>query len=249
MAAKDVFLVTGGASGIGAACAWRMARHMPVVIADRNGEGALAQAVTMTGSGHAAHAITLDVTDGAAVRDAVDRIEREIGPITALFSCAGINIRQCVDDITEDAWSRMMKTHVKGGFLVSQAVLRHMAPRNRGAIVFMSSDFAVMGMRNGAAYAAAKTALYSLTKSLALEFAPHNIRVNALGPGPIDTPLLRDRPASEWDAAVARFRQIVAMGRLGQPDEVAGVLDFLLSDRASYITGALIHPNGGQLVW
>jgi NAD(P)-dependent dehydrogenase (short-subunit alcohol dehydrogenase family) len=246
---SNLFLVTGGASGIGAACAWRMARHMPVVIADRNGQAAAAQATAISADGRKAFAVTLDVTDAAAVRDTVDCIEKDHGPITRLFSCAGINIRQRVDDITEENWSRMMATHVKGGFLVSQAVLRHMAPRRAGAIAFMSSDFAVMGMVNGAAYAAAKTALYTLTKTLALEFAPYGIRVNALGPGPIDTPLLRDRPESEWDAAVERFKQIVAMGRLGKPEEVAGVLDFLLSDRASHITGALIHPNGGQLEW
>jgi NAD(P)-dependent dehydrogenase (short-subunit alcohol dehydrogenase family) len=105
-------------------------------------------------------------------------------------------------------------------------------------------------MRHAANYAAAKTALYSLTKSLALEFAPYGIRVNAVGPGPIDTPLLRSRGApADWDDRLKEYQARLPMQRLGQPDDVASVVDFLLSDRASYITGQLVQPNGGQVMW
>jgi NAD(P)-dependent dehydrogenase (short-subunit alcohol dehydrogenase family) len=125
-----------------------------------------------------------------------------------------------------------------------------MRARGRGAILMMSSDFAIIGMQGAAAYAAAKTAVYSLAKSLALAFAADGIRVNALGPGPIDTPLLRaGRSTDEWERLQQRFIETLPMHRLGRPEEIAAVADFLLSDRSSYITGQIIHPNGGQLSW
>jgi NAD(P)-dependent dehydrogenase (short-subunit alcohol dehydrogenase family) len=249
MERRDIVLITGGASGIGAGAARRLARRMRVIIADRDIDRARDLSDELNRAGAATHALAMDVGNGADVRQAVARASRDFGPIHFLFSNAGINIRQPVEAIAPQDWAAMMNTHVKGGFLVAQAVLPRMVADRRGGIVFTSSDFAVIGMANGAAYAAAKTALYSLAKSLAVEFAPYGIRVNALGPGPIDTPLLRTRPEPEWQAAQARFRQIVPMQRLGSPDEVAALLDFLLSDRSSYITGQLLHPNGGQVMW
>ena len=113
-----------------------------------------------------------------------------------------------------------------------------------------SSNFAVVGMPRAANYKAAKTALYSLTKSLALEFAPYGIRVNAIGPGSIDTPLIRaGRTQAEWEEALRGFESRLPMKRLGQPEEVASIVDFLLSDRAAHTTGQLLQPNGGQVMW
>src|SRR5262249_18323297 len=158
----------------------------------------------------------------------------EVGPVHALFANAGFNRRARVEAIAEEDWDAMMATHVKGIYLCAQAVLPQMLARGTGAILTTSSDFAVIGVAGIATYTAAKTAIYSLTKSLALEFAPHGIRVNALGPGPIDTPLLRSgRAPDEEDAALAAQRARVPMGRLGRPEEVAALADFLLSERAS----------------
>lgn len=124
-----------------------------------------------------------------------------------------------------------------------------MCERRRGAIVNMSSDYAVARFPRGAAYAAAKSAIFSLTKSLAVEFASFGIRVNALGPGPIETPLLRDgRSRDEWRAAARERGELLPIGRIGQPDEIASVVDFLLSESASYMTGQIIHANGGQVM-
>ena len=145
----------------------------------------------------------------------------------------------------------MIGVHVKGTFLCCQATLRRMRDEGAGgAIVTMSSDYAVMAVPGGAAYCAAKAAIHSLTKSIAQEFAPDGIRINALGPGPIDTPILRSgRTEEEYEQARGRLAESLPIGRLGRPEEVAAVVDFLLSERSSYITGQIIHPNGGQLTW
>ena len=143
-----------------------------------------------------------------------------------------------------------MDVHVKGAFLTTQAVLPQMIERRSGSIVMMGSDYSVKGMKSGAAYAAAKAAVYSLAKSVAAEFAAFGIRCNCVGPGPIDTPLLRaGRGGDEWEKAKTLRAAQVPMGRLGTPEDVAGVVDFLLGDDSAYITGQIIHPNGGQISW
>ena len=251
MSARTNLLITGGASGIGQATAKRMARAgAHVIVADRDADGAAKVANEITREGGSASMVAVDVTQRAAVKEMVGQAQRAGVTIDALFNNAGISRPNLLEQIPEDEWDLMLTTHVKSTFLCCQAVLPQMCDRRAGVIVNMSSDYAVKGMLRGAAYAAAKTAIFSLTKSLALEFAPYGIRVNALGPGPIDTPLLRaGRTGEEWTAAATERAKLVPMGRLGRPDEVAGVAEFLLSARASYITGQIIHPNGAQVSW
>ena len=243
-------IITGAASGIGKATAERLAKRAHVILADKNIDGARAVAAQLTAAGHKADALEVDVASKSAMFDMVARARKLVGPIDALFSNAGVNIRAPVADITEADWDRMMTTHVKGCFLAAQAVLPDMVARGKGAIVNTSSDFAVMGVAGIAAYCAAKTAIYSLTKAMAVEFTPAGVRINAIGPGPIDTPLLRSgRTADQFSAQQSKYAAALPIGRLGRPEEVAVVVDYLLSDRASYVSGTILHPNGGQLLW
>jgi len=245
-----VTVVTGGGSGLGRATAVRLARNGDqVCICDLNQENVNATAEIIQSAGNTVFTGIVDVREQSQVNGWIAEVIDEFGKIDCLFSNAGVNARALVANMTLAQWSLLIDTHVTGTFNFCQAVLRHMVPRQAGAIVITASDFAIVGVANAANYCAAKTALYSLTKSLALEFAPH-IRVNAIGPGPIDTPLLRaNRTPEEFEAAKLAFEARLPMKRLGQPEEVAAVVDFLLSDRASFITGQLIQPNGGQVMW
>ena len=249
--ATKVSIVTGAGSGLGRAAAIRLARRGDrVALCDLSAGGLDETCSTIRSNGGEAIAAVADVRDRDAVKNWCADVVRELGKIDYAFSNAGVTSRGAVCDMEFEEWRRLIDTHVTGTFHVCQSALAHMVEQGSGAIVITSSDYAVIGMRFASNYAAAKTALYALTKSLAIEFAPHKIRINAVGPGPIDTPLLRSRgTTAEWEARVREYEARLPMQRLGQPEDVASVVDFLLSDRASYITGQLLQPNGGQVMW
>jgi NAD(P)-dependent dehydrogenase (short-subunit alcohol dehydrogenase family) len=243
-------LITGAASGIGLATARRIATHMQVVIADRNYEAATRAADDIKSEGGQAYPVAVDVSVASSVARMAEDVARSVGDVHALFCNAGISPKKPFEDWTEADWDAVIHTHVKGVFLCTQAYLPQMCARKDGAIVTSGSDYSIVGHVQGSGYAAAKAGIYSLTKSIALEFAPFNIRCNSVGPGPIETPLIRKAMNDEqWAKHKAQRGDRVPMGRMGKPEEVASVVDFLVSDRAAYITGQIIHPNGGCVMW
>jgi NAD(P)-dependent dehydrogenase (short-subunit alcohol dehydrogenase family) len=248
---SNVSIITGAASGLGRAAAIRLAKRGDRVgLCDLNESGLEETCSMIRGDGGEATNAIVDVRDGFAVKNWCAEVVKQFGKINYLFSNAGVTSRGAVSDMEFEEWRRLIDTHVTGSFHLCQAALAHMVDHGSGAIVVTSSDYAVIGMRYASNYAAAKTALYAFTKALALEFAPRGIRVNAVGPGPIDTPLLRSRGTpAEWQDRVRDYEARLPMQRLGHPEDVASVVDFLLSDRASYITGQLLQPNGGQVMW
>jgi 3-oxoacyl-[acyl-carrier protein] reductase len=249
MAGRKTILITGAASGIGAATALRMSALCDVVLADRNLAGAEEIAGRIRSSGGSALATQVDVTSRASVKRMTEQVLGERSAVHGLFNNAGINIRQGIDAITAPDWDQVLATHVKGTLLVSQALLPQMLARGSGVVVNSASDFSIIGAPGLAAYCAAKTAVYSLTKAMAVEFTVRAIRVNAVGPGPIDTPMLRAREPAAVQARLDNYRERIPMKRLGRPEEVAALVDFLMSDRSSCVAGQIVHPNGGTVMW
>jgi NAD(P)-dependent dehydrogenase (short-subunit alcohol dehydrogenase family) len=246
----ETLLVPGAAGDIGRAAVRRMATTMHVIAADSDYGRVAELADELNARDFCVSAVGVDVRRSDSVQRMMVWIDANVGPVHALFNNASVGLYKAVEDIEEAEWDMLMHSHVKAAYLCSQAVLKQMCERKHGVIVNMSSDFAVIGGAGATAYAAAQSAVYSLTKTLALEFASYGIRVNALGPGAIDTPLLRScRPDEPWEETEARIVKRVPMARLGRPEEVAAVLDFLLSERSAYITGQIIHPNGGAVSW
>lgn len=243
-------LILGAAGAIGRAAAKRMAPRALIVAADRDGEGVRALAAELKADGNRCRAYEVDVTRRHSIAGMVENTIRDVGPIDAVFYAPGIYRRQSVEAITEADWDVMIATHVKGAYLCAQAVLPQLRDRGAGVIVTMASDCAVTGLADNVAYAAAQAALYSLTKSLAQAFARDGIRINAIGAGAIESRMLQaGRPQDSGQSFNAQRAEQVPMGRLARPEEVAAVVDFLLGDRSAYLTGQIVHVNGGEVIW
>ena len=241
-------LVTGAANGIGLACARAFAAEgAKVMIADVDAEGAGAAADSVRASGGDASSVACDVSRKADVERAVAATTQAFGRIDILVANAGIVHAAEFLDLEEADFDRVLAVNLKGVFLAGQAAARRMvAQGGGGAIINMSSVNAVLAIPNQVPYVVSKGGINQLTKVMALALAPHGIRVNAIGPGTILTELAKKAVLGNREAE-RKIMSRTPLGRMGQPEEVAGVAVFLASDDASYLTGQSIYPDGGRL--
>lgn len=243
-----VAIVTGAASGIGAASARLFAAEgARVVLVDLDEGGLLDLANEIEGEGGHALAIAADVSRGEQVRGGVAHVMEKWGRIDILMTAAGISLGGTVDTVDEETWDRTFDVNVKGTYLWIHHAIQPMIAANSGAIVTVGSQLAQSSPGRNAAYVASKGAIASFTKTMAVDHAAQGIRVNALMPGVIDTPMPARSLTRYADPEAMRsfWKQRHPIGRIGKPEEVARAALFLASDDSSFVTGTLLFVDGG----
>ena len=244
MSSQQVAVVTGGASGMGAATVAELAaRGATVVIVDRDEAGAAGVA-----GRHSQPPPRIgDVGDSEFCQQAIDGVVKEFGRIDVLVNCAGTIHRAGALGTSDEDWHRVMRVNVDGVFFMSRAAVRHMVPNRSGVIVNFGSIWGGTGSASVVAYCASKGAVHQITRAMALDHATDGIRINAVAPGEVNTPMLaseREHPPSAADLQQLADATI-PMKRLAEPPEIARVVAFLASDEASYMTGAIVNVDGG----
>ncbi|MGO8833636.1 MAG: SDR family NAD(P)-dependent oxidoreductase [Roseiarcus sp.] len=241
-------VVTGAAHGIGLACARRLAADgAAVLLADIDAAAGEAAARQLRDEGRQAAFASADVTERAAIAALVDRVVEEFGRLDIMLNNAGVALSAPILEMSDETFDRVLSTNLRSAFIGTQVAARRMIAGGRGGVIInMSSVNALLAIPGLAAYACSKGALNQLTRVAAIELAPHNIRVVAIGPGTILTELARKAVLGD-DAGRRKILARTPLGRAGEPEEVASVASFLASDDASYITGQTIYPDGGRL--
>lgn len=239
-----VALVTGSSAGIGHALAKGLAQAGARVVMNGRDAGRLATASEAIRGPHAqVHEAPFDVTERPAVEDAVERIERDIGPIEILINNAGVQRRAPLEDFTDDNWHDVTRTNLGSPFIVGQTVARRMIPRKRGSIINICSVNSELARPTIAPYTATKGGLKMLTKGMAVDWGKHGIRVNGLGPGYFKTELNKALYMNPEFSGWLEGR--TPLGRWGNVEELVGAAVFLASDAASFVTGHILYVDGG----
>jgi 2-hydroxycyclohexanecarboxyl-CoA dehydrogenase len=240
--ANKVVLVTGAARGIGRAIVTRFAEEgATVAIADIEEAGA---AKTAREIGRGAVAVRIDVSDTVAIRAAVAAAVELIGPIDVLVNNAGWDKIEPFVQSEEATWDKVIAINLKGPIACTRAVLDSMIERRSGRIVSIASDAARVGSSGEVVYAGAKAGVVGFSKALAREVARYGINVNVVCPGPTNTPLFQEAFGGN-DKLAAALKQAIPLGRLGEPEDLAGAVAFLASDDAAFITGQTLSVSGG----
>ena len=244
-------LITGGASGIGRSTALEAHQEgARLLLCDVNDDQGEAVAAEIRGAGGAATYLHCDVTDEAQVEATVARAADELGGLDGAFNCAGIlGSLGNVGDTRLDDWKRILDVDLNGVFLCMKHELRHMAENDGGSIVNMASAAGLIGWPAAAGYVAAKHGVVGLTKSAALEYAEQGVRVNSMCPSYVRTPMvdkdLFEDALGNDETLIAAARANHPIGRFGQPEEIAAACVWLLSDKASFVTGTAMSVDGG----
>ena len=239
----QVALVTGASRRIGRAVAMELARMGAEVIGTATSESGAAQiSAALADAGFKGVGLQLDVTDAAACEAAVSGIEKAHGAVRILVNNAGITRDNLAMRMKDEEWDAVIDTNLKAVFRMSRLVMRGMMKARGGRIVNITSVVASSGNPGQANYAAAKAGVGGMTRALARELGSRNITVNCVAPGFIDTDMTRALPDAARDALVGQ----IAVGRLGQPEEIAAAVGFLASPAASYVSGTTLHVNGGM---
>jgi NAD(P)-dependent dehydrogenase (short-subunit alcohol dehydrogenase family) len=249
MADERVVLVSGGGSGIGRATAQRAARDgAAVAVVDRNGDGAAETAATITAAGGRALALPVDVADDAQVGAAVAETVGALGRITGVVTAAGIfhgPDLQPLHQVTVETFQRVIAVNLQGTFSVLRYALPHLT-NGGGSIVTIASTAAIRGHGYGAGYTASKGGVDAMTRLVAVQYGSSGVRANCVCPGGVDTPMTAGTFSSP--EAQERARKRIPIGRYAQPEDLADVISFLLSDDARYVTGQTLPVEGGATI-
>jgi NAD(P)-dependent dehydrogenase (short-subunit alcohol dehydrogenase family) len=246
----QVAIVTGAASGIGRGISLRLAEMGAfVALLDVDDVKGRASAAEIEAQGGAAVFLNCDVRSVAECRRTVETVIEKSGKIDILCNCAGVAIRKDIVELTEDEWDFALDVTLKGIYLLSRAAVPHMIRNGGGSIINIGSGWSLRGGPKAASYCAAKGGVVNLTRAMAIDHGKHNIRVNCVCPGDVDTPMLRSECAQLGEDPQKFMREAAnrPLGRVGTPDDIANAVLFLASPMSSWITGAALVVDGGGL--